>query len=186
MQNIIKIFKPTEPSIQGNIKTMSKPTHLFLAPIVAVLAIALLMVGVGMGAGEKSRALCPPRLPEDGIHQVQPDPNLPAEIRAFFGNWHGRWLDAGGDPAHAVPTILVVEEIVSPEKVMVVLGWGECPTCKADAGCQRFWGKIEKVQGKLVLYFGFPQGKTYSFSLDDDRLIGTDGQAQVTMRRLGT
>ena len=113
---------------------MSKPTHLFLAPIVAVLAIALLIVGVGMAAGEKSKALCPPRLPEDGIHQVQPDPNLPAEIKAFYGNWQGQWLAPGGNPAHAVPTILVVEEIVSPEKVMVVLGWGECPDLQI--GCR--------------------------------------------------
>ena len=164
---------------------MSKPTYLSLSPIVAILALTLLIAGTGVASGEKSKALCPPRLPEDGIHQVQPDPKLPVEIRAFFGNWHGRWLAPGGDPACAVPTILVVEEIVSPEKVMVVLGWGECPTCKSDAGCQRFWGKTEKVKGKQVLYFGFPQGKTYSFSLEDDRLIGTDGQAQVTMRRLG-
>ena len=165
---------------------MSKPTCHSLAPIVVILALMLLIAGTGVASGEKSKALCPPRLPEDGIHQVQPDPNLPAEIRSFFGNWHGQWMAPGGDPAHAVPTILVVEEIVSPEKVMVVLGWGECPTCKSDAGCQRFWGKIEKVQGKQVLYFGFPQGKTYSFNLEDDRLIGTDGQARVTMRRLGS
>jgi hypothetical protein len=164
---------------------MNKPTHLFLASIVATLAIALLIVGVGVAAGEKSKALCPPPLPEDGIHQVQPDPKLPAEISAFFGSWQGQWMAPGADPAHAVPTILVVEEIVSPEKVMVVLSWGECPTCKSVAGCQRFWSKIEKIQDKQVLYFGFPQDKTYSFSLDGDRLIGTDGQAQVIMRRLG-
>jgi hypothetical protein len=164
---------------------MSKPTNPLLTPIVAVLAIALLIVGVGMAAAEKTKALCPPRLPEDGIHQVQPDPNLPADIKAFYGNWQGPWLEAGAKPDHTVSTILVVEEIVSPDKVMVVLGWGECPNCKADAGCQRFWGKIAKVQGKQVLYFGFPEGKTYSYSLEDDRLIGTDGQAQVTMRRMG-
>jgi hypothetical protein len=165
---------------------MSKPTHFFLTTIVAVLAIVLLIVGVGMAAAEKSKVLCPPRLPEDGLHQVQPDPNLPAEIKAFYGNWHGQWMAPGSEPSHAVPTILVVEEIVSPEKVMLVLSWGECPTCKSDAGCQRFWGKIEKIQGKPVLYFGFPQGKTYSFSVEGDRLIGTDGIAQVIMHRLGS
>jgi hypothetical protein len=164
---------------------MNKPTQLFLAPIAVSLALALLMVAAGVAAGEKSKALCPPRLPEDGIHQVQPDLNLPAEIRAFFGNWHGLWKAPGSDPAHAVPTILVVEEIVSPEKVMVVLGWGECPVCKADAGCQRFWGKIGVVQGKQVLYFAYPNGKNYAFTLEVDHLIGTDGTAQVTMRRLG-
>jgi hypothetical protein len=164
---------------------MSQPPRLSLTPIFAILVIVLLIAGAGIAAGEKTKALCPPRLPEDGLHQVQPDPNLPADLKAFYGNWQGQWMGPGADPAHAVPTILVVEEIVPPEKVMVVLGWGECPTCKSDAGCQRFWGKIEKVQGKQVLYFGLPQGKTYSFSLDNDRLIGTDGQAQVTMRRLG-
>lgn len=164
---------------------MSKPPRLSLTPIVAVLVIALLITGAGMAAAQKSKALCPPRLPEDGLHQVQPDPNLPADLKAFYGNWQGQWMGPGAAPGCAVPTILVVEEIVSPEKVMVVMGWGECPTCKSDAGCQRFWGKIEKIQGKQVLYFGFPQGKTYSFSLENDRLIGTDGQAQVTMSRLG-
>lgn len=163
---------------------MSKPIHLPVSSILAVLAIGLLIVGVGVAGAEKSKALCPPRLPEDGIHQVAPDPNLPADIKAFYGNWQGQWLEAGAAPDHAVPTILVVEEIVSPEKVMVVLGWGECPVCKTDAGCQRFWGKIAKVEGEQVLYFGFPQGKTFSFSLEDDSLIGTDGQAQVAMQRL--
>jgi hypothetical protein len=164
---------------------MSKPACRSLLSIAVILALTLIVVGVGIAAGEKSKALCPPRLPEDGIHQVQPDPNLPADIKAFFGNWQGQWLEAGAKPDHTVSTILVVEEIVSPEKVMVVLGWGECPICKADAGCQRFWGKIGVVQGKQVLYFGFPQGKTFSFSLEDELLIGTDGQAQVSMRRMG-
>ena len=171
---------------------MRNPPQPFLAPIVAVLAMALLIVvSVGMAAGEKTKALCPPRLPEDGIHQVKPDPELPAEIKAFHGNWQGQWLEAGAKPDHTVSTILVVEEIVSPEKVMVVLGWGECPICKAEAGCQRFWGKIAKVEGRQVLYFGFPQNdtfpnaKNFSFVLEGERLIGTDGQARVTMERLG-
>lgn len=162
---------------------MSKPTCHSLVPIVVILALALLMVAAGVAAGEKSKALCPPRLPEDGLHQVQPDPKLPPEIRAFFGNWHGRW--ACRDNPEGVPTILVVEEIVSPEKVMVVLGWGECPVCKADAGCQRFWGKIGMVQGKQVLYFAYPNGKNYAFTLEGDRLIGGDGIDLVVMRRLG-
>lgn len=165
---------------------MSKPTYLSLSPIVAILALTLLIAGIAVASGEKSKALCPPRLPEDGIHQVQPDPKLPVEIRAFFGNWQGLWMAPGGDPAHAVPTILVVEEIVSPDKVMVVLGWGECPICKSEAGCQRFWGKIGVMEGKQVLYFGFPQGKTYSFTLEGERLTGTDGTGQVSMRRLGS
>jgi hypothetical protein len=140
---------------------MSSPTRLSPAFTFAVVALALFMISNGVGAAEKSKALCAPRLPEDGIHQVQPDAALPAEIRAYFGSWHGQWLTPGGDPAHAVPTILVVEEIVSPEKVKVILSWGECPICKSAAGCQRFWAKIEKVQGKQMLYFGYPQGKTY-------------------------
>jgi hypothetical protein len=164
---------------------MSKPTCRSLLSIAVILALTLIVVGVGIAAGEKSKALCPPRLPEDGLHQVQPDPKLPAEIRAFYGNWYGQWKAPGGDPAHAVPTILVVEEIVSPEKVMVVLGWGECPTCKSDAGCQRFWGKIGMVQGKQVLYFAYPNGKNYAFTLEGDRLIGGDGVDQVVMSRLG-
>ena len=165
---------------------MSKPTCHSLFPIVVILALTLIMVAAGVAAGEKSKALCPPRLPEDGLHQVKPDPNLPAELKAFYGNWHGRWGEGRNDPAHGVPTILVVEEIVSTEKVMVVLGWGECPICKSEAGCQRFWARIVTVQGKQVLFFGFPQGKNYSFTLEGDRLVGTDGSGQVTMQRLGS
>ena len=165
---------------------MIKPSYRFLTWIVAPLFLTLLWVGAGMAANGKSKALCPPRLPEDGLHQVKPDPNLPAEIKAFYGNWHGRWGEGRNDPAHGVPTILVVEEIVSPEKVMVVLGWGECPICKSEAGCQRFWARIVTVQGKQVLFFGFPQGKNYSFTLEGDRLVGTDGSGQVTMQRLGS
>jgi hypothetical protein len=162
---------------------MRKPAYLALSPIVVILALTWLIVGVGTVAGEKSKALCPPRLPEDGIHIVQPDAQLPAEIKAFFGNWQGRW--ACRDNPEGVPTILVVEEIVSPEKVMVVLGWGECPVCKSDAGCQRFWGKIGLVQGKQVLYFAFPNGKNYAFTLEGERLTGGDGVDQVVMSRLG-
>ena len=165
---------------------MSKHTCHSLFPIVVILALTLIMVAAGVAAGEKSKALCPPRLPEDGLHQIKPDPNLPAEIKAFYGNWHGRWGEGRNDPGHAVPTILVVEEIVSTEKVMVVLGWGECPICKSEAGCQRFWARIVTVQGKQVLFFGFPNGKNYSFTLEGDRLVGTDGSGQVTMHRLGS
>jgi hypothetical protein len=165
---------------------MGKSLNYFRPLIVTICAFGLIMTSIGVASGDKFMALCPPRLPEDGVRQVQPDPKLPGEIKAFFGNWHGHWMAPGSDQAHAVPTILVVEEIVSPEKVMVVLGWGECPTCKSAAGCQRFWGKIEKVQGKQVLYFGFPQGKTYSFAFEGNHLVGTDGTAQVSMSRLGT
>jgi len=162
---------------------MSKPTCHSLVSIVVILALALLLGAAGVAAGDKSKALCPPRLPEDGLHQIQPDPKLPPEIRAFFGNWHGRW--ASHDNQEGVPTILVVEEIVSPEKVMVVLGWGECPVCKSAAGCQRFWGKIGVDQGKQVLYFAYPNGKNYAFTLEGNRLIGGDGTDVVVMRRLG-
>jgi hypothetical protein len=51
---------------------------------------------------------------------------------------------------------------------------------------RRFLGKIGVMEGKQVLYFVFPQGKSFSFSLEDGLLIVTDGQSQVTMRRLGT
>jgi len=154
-------------------------------PAVVVLTVVLAGFGAAAGAAEKPQALCPPRLPDDGIHQVKPDPQLPAEIKAFFGNWHGRWVGPNVEPYHGVPTILVVEEIASPEKVMVVLGWGECPECKSMASCQRFHAKITRLEGKQVLYFGFPEGKTYSFALEGDHLIGTDGAGRVEMQRLG-
>jgi hypothetical protein len=144
------------------------------------------MAGAGMAAGEKSNALCPPRLPEDGIYQVQPDPNLLAEIRAFFGNWQGRWMVPGGDPDHAPPTIMVVEKIMSQVKVMVVLGWGECPICKSEASCQRFWSKIGVMEGKQVFSCDFPQGKTYAFILEGERLTTNDGTGHVSMSRLGS
>jgi hypothetical protein len=162
---------------------MSRPTCHPLVPILVILTLALLLPAAGAAAAAKSTALCPPRLPEDGLHQIQPDPKLPPEIRAFFGNWHGRWPSA--DNPEGVPTILVMEEIVSPDKVMVVLGWGECPVCKAPAGCQRFWAKIGLVQGRQVLYFAYPHGKNYAFTLEGDRLVGGDGTTVLVLRRLG-
>ena len=55
---------------------MRKPTHLSFAPNIGALAIALLIVGHGMAAGEKSEAPCLPRLPEDGLHLVAPEGQL--------------------------------------------------------------------------------------------------------------
>lgn len=164
---------------------MNITPYRFIVLLSQVLALLLLMLGMGLAADEKAKALCPPPLPGDGLHQVAPDPKLSPEVRSFYGSWQGRWGSPGTDPENAVPTILVVEQIISPDKVMVVLGWGSCPHCQAEASCQRFWGKIDLVQGKHVLYFGYPGSKTFSFALDGDRLIGGDGTEQVIMRRLG-
>ena len=83
---------------------MSKPTYLSLSPIVAILALTLLIAGTGVASGEKSKALCPPRLPEDGIHQVQPDPKLPVEIGAFSATgMAGGWTLAVTRPMRCLP-----------------------------------------------------------------------------------
>jgi len=170
------------------------------------LILALLLV-LGMGAcgdGKPGGAgPAGPPLPSGGVQVFPPAPALPADIRAFSGGWHGVWVDPD-HPDRGIPEVLIVEEVISQDEVRVVLSWGDCPVCRSKAGWRRFTGKTAKIcldwrrlpepfsrvspdtlGNKKVLYFGYPEGRVFTFVLEDqDQLIGTDGVGAIRMSRL--
>lgn len=170
-----------------------------------LIMVLLLGLGIGSGVAAEKPAAQParPPLPPEGIHVVPPDPGLPADIRGFVGSWYGVWYDPG-HPQSGVQEILVVEEIASKDQVKVIFSWGDCPVCKSKADWRRFSGKIadlcvdwQRLPGPIskvdaaaldirkVLYFGYPEGRTFTFVLDDaGQLLGTDGWGSIKMNRL--
>jgi len=134
---------------------------------------------------------------------VSPNPALPPDIRSFSGSWSGIWIDPQ-HPQSGIREILVVEEIVSEDEIKVILSWGDCPVCHSKADCRRFAGKIrnlcidwqklpkpfyhiktDSLGEKRVLVFGYPEGRVFTFVLDDEgNLIGTDGGGIIVMSRL--
>jgi hypothetical protein len=172
--------------------------------------IMLFLVGMAIGsptitgtAGPSGPEASRPPLPPEGIRLVQPDPGVPAEIRGFSGSWQGDWVDPG-HPGQPIREILVVEEMVSKDDIKIVYSWEACPVCKNKAGWRRFKGKMvniciawhnlpkpfsqvnaDALGQKKVLCFRYPEGRTFSFVLDDkDQLIGTDGAGAIIMSRI--
>jgi hypothetical protein len=182
---------------------------LFLpGPLKALTLLLVLLLGVGTTAGQAGEpppAAGPggPPLPPEGIRVVPPDSKVPAEIRGFSGSWYGEWIDPG-HPDKPIREILVIEEMVSRDDIKVVYSWGECPVCKSKAEWRRFKGKIvnicipwqnlpkpfsqvnaDALGQKKVLCFSYPEGRTFTFVLDNnDQLIGTDGAGAIMMSRL--
>lgn len=171
-----------------------------------IVALAFLM-GPGMASGQAAglagAGSAGPPLPPEGIRLIAPAPDLPGELRAFAGSWSGVWIDPD-HPESGIPETLAVEEVVSKDEIKVVFAWGDCPVCGSQAGWRRFtgkvanlcldWGKLPKpfsrvradaLGHKKVLVFSYPQGRTFTFVLDDDgRLLGTDGAGAVRMSRV--
>ena len=127
-----------------------------------------------------------PPLPPEGVKVTPPNPQLPPEIRAFSGTWEGTWSfyphEAGLENRRRA--ILIVEEIVSPEKVRVVYSWG--PTADGEKpGWRRYWGSIAKEKDRYVLSYKKQDGKPMTFALEGNQLVSwTDKwKLQIKMSR---
>jgi hypothetical protein len=100
-------------------------------------------------------------------------------MKAFSGVWEGIWDDKG----HGVQAKLAVEEILSSGNVKLLYSWGGCALCNETPGWRGFTGKIAKKNGKDVLSFGTPPDQFFTFTLEENRLIGTVGEAHITMEK---
>jgi hypothetical protein len=171
--------------------------------VLILVFLAGMAIGSPTAAGPSGPEASRPPLPPEGIRVVQPDSKVPDEIRGFSGSWYGEWVDPG-HPDQPIREILVVEEMVSKDDIKLVYSWGACPVCKSKAGWRRFKGKMvniciawhnlpkpfsqvntDALGQKKVLCFRYPEGRTFTFVLDDkDQLIGTDGAGAIIMSRL--
>jgi len=169
--------------------------------------IMILLLGIGTGLAGAAAPPAPeparPPLPPEGIHLVPPDPGLPADIKEFSGSWQGVWFDPD-HPQSGVRELLIVEEVASKDKIKVIFSWGDCPVCRSKADWRRFSGRIvnlcvdwKRLPGpfsnvnsdalgeKKVLVFGYPEGRTFTFVLDNEgQLLGTDGWGSIKMKRV--
>jgi hypothetical protein len=130
------------------------------------------------------RLAASPPLPPEGIKITPPNQQLPAEIRAFSGTWEGTWgLSSEREPGQKDfrRATLIVEEIVSPEKVRVVYSWG--PAASGDKpGWGRYWGSISREKDRYVLSYKRPNGKTRSFALAGDQLLTWDVESKYEIK----
>lgn len=130
-------------------------------------------------------------LPPD-MQVIAPDPNLPPEIQAFSGIWEGTWCfrphkGAARDTHRAT---LIVEKIVSPEKVRLIYSWGSTAG-GTKPGWKRYWGRIIKENGNYSLsYESISQKRgrvTRIFALKGDKLISWSGyylaKSEIEMKR---
>jgi hypothetical protein len=173
----------------------------------ALIVVLAFLLGMGLSLGQAAEPAGPgpagPRLPPEGVRVISPDPGLPADIRAFTGRWSGVWIDPD-HPERGIPEVLIVEEVVSKDEIRVFFSWGDCPVCRSKGAWRRFTGKIARIcidwrklpepfsriradalGNKKVLCFSYPEGRTFTFVLDDDdQLLGTDGVGAVRMSRM--
>jgi hypothetical protein len=170
----------------------------------ALMLVLVLLLGAGSSAGQAAGpAGAGLPLPPEGLRLVPPDPGLPEDLRAFAGSWAGVWIDPD-HPETGIPETLVVEEVVSKDEIRVIFAWGDCPVCGSHADWRRFAGRVanlcidwrklpepfsrvraDSLGNKKVLVFSYPQGRTFTFVLDDDgQLLGTDGVGAVRMSRV--
>ncbi len=171
-------------------------------PLILVFLVALVLSSGSAAAAPVAANLQPP-LPPGEVRVAPPAPGLPAEIQAFSGQWAGAWIDPA-HPESGIQEILVVQEMVSKDDIKVILSWGDCPVCGSQGEARRFSARIAnlcidwrrlpepfahlKADGlgpKQVLYFSYPEGRTFTFVLNDQgQLLGTDGEGAVRMNRV--
>lgn len=81
-------------------------------------------------------------IPSD-IKITPPDPNLPAEVKAFFGTsgkWKGDWHSVN---QWGVPAVLIVERI-SAQTIQFVYCWGG-----SQPGSRRYYLSFERKDGEI-------------------------------------
>ncbi len=150
--------------------------------IISVLVFLWLGIAPGLAAQGDKLSLGNPPLPKSGVRVVPPDPQLPPEIRAFSGVWEGSWSRLGWDVTteEYSRTILIVEEIISPEKVRVIYSVGSKPApFDTKGGWKRYWGSFFQVNDTYFLTFQRPDGAVHTFNLKGDKLVSWFGRGST-------
>jgi hypothetical protein len=118
-----------------------------------------------------------PPIPADLAVEVL-NATLPAEVKAFFGKWRGRWYYTGPYSrglSEGLNSIMVVKKILDLENASVVYAWGDSPEWNIKKGVSEKKAKIEKnAQGVMELSFSYASGKLFRFTVSPEgRLNGT-------------
>lgn len=103
------------------------------------LMTEILTLGISPAALFAAQAQTP--LPDD-ILIIPPSPAVATNAVAFSGAWMGAWGDS-------LPSALVVEQIGSDGKVLVIYSWGDSPMFNIRHGWRRESGQI--TNGNLHL-----------------------------------
>ena len=103
----------------------------------------------------------PPSMPDD-LQLVQPDPTLPKELTAFWGQWEGSFSDTW-KLGQLVQMWIVVEKIT--EGKVILRQW------RTDHGwAPRREATVTKENGKYKLWFSSSYGKI-EMTLKDELLV---------------
>ena len=120
-----------------------------------------------------SMAIAFPTMPAD-LQIVQPDPSLPKELSAFFGNWE--WIS---NPAEF---FIIVEKIDEEKASLYIWRSGSWPQ-GTPMGWERIEAKVIKDRAKYKLSYLAPYGDV-TYTLMGEDLIGYSGSDGWQLRRV--
>jgi len=137
-----------------------KPVLLFFGLMLS-LAIALFSCAtspkIPVGGAEEIP------FPKD-VNIIPPTSDLPKEIAAFSGKWHGVWREGGG----GFEFILVVEEITNQE-AKVIYAWGDSyGSWKGKKGFYRIVAKVSPGGPEIEFSSARDSSATFFFKMKKD------------------
>ena len=94
-----------------------------------------------------SMVMAAPSMPAD-LQIVQPDPSLPKELSAFFGNWEGSGTS---------PYFLIVEKIDEEKASLYILAIVSTESIAAPFW-MRYEAQVMKERGKYKVWYSGPFG----------------------------
>jgi hypothetical protein len=118
-------------------------------------------------------AIAFPTMPAD-LQIVQPDPSLPKELSAFFGNWE--WI------SNPEEFFIIVEKIDEEKASLYVWRSGSWPQ-GTPMGWERIEAKVIKDRAKYKLSYLAPYGDV-TYTLMGEDLIGYSGSDGWQLRRV--
>lgn len=119
-------------------------------------------------AAEPSTVFVPP-----DVKITPPDPSLPREIKAFFGEtgkWWGTWY---GTPPGRMEAILIIKRILDSETAEILYVVPDYPTWGIKSVAAERLARFEKRGGKL--YLTIPpsrNGQRMEFTVDTGAFVG--------------
>lgn len=114
------------------------------------------------------------------IKTTSPDPTLPKDIKAFFGEtgkWWGTWY--GNPPGH-MEAILIIKKILDAKTADITYIVPDYPTWGIKAITIERIARFEKRDGKTYLVIPSPVGTTFECFFDVGAFVGVINGPHLT------
>lgn len=142
--------------------------------------VGLFGCGGGMNSHQNGIPSLPPIPPDVKI--IQPAADIPKEVRAFSGEFRGKWysrivtLEGREYGLWYVNFSLYVLNIRRAEggniRAQVIYAWGGHNQLGKEGGFREHDATVEKIDGRTTLRFEWKNGKKWAFHFENDKLQG--------------